>query len=332
MIKITGDRISNLPWADRPADSQDVVWRYNSNPIIGRNAMPSAGRIYNSAVIAYNGEFIGVFRVDGLDGMPLLHLGYSVNGIDWKIDEAPIRFTKEDGTVCRLSYAYDPRLVKIENSYYIIWCNDYYGPTIGIAQTKDFKTFVQLENAFLPFNRNGVLFPRKINGDYILLSRPSDKGHTPFGDIFLSRSQDLVHWGRHRRVMEASTWDWWQNLKIGAGPVPIETSEGWLLFYHGVTGNCSGYVYSMGAVLLDLDNPEKVILRSKGYLLTPEVPYESIGQVPNVIFPCAALSDAESGRIAVYYGAADSCVAMAFTQIDELYNYMKVNSRINAAD
>ena len=90
-------------------------------------------------------------------------------------------------------YAYDPRLVKVEDTYYIIWCQDFYGAAIGMAKTTDFKTFVRVENPFLPFNRNAVLFPRKINGNFVMLSRPSDSGHTPFGDIFLSESPDMTY-------------------------------------------------------------------------------------------------------------------------------------------
>ena len=97
----------------------------------------------------------------------------------------------------------------------------------------DFKTFVQLDNAFLPFNRNGVLFPRRIGDRYAMLSRPSDTGHTPFGDIFYSESPDLIHWGRHRHVISPRPWTW-ESTKVGAGPVPIETEAGWLPIYHGV--------------------------------------------------------------------------------------------------
>ena len=147
-----------------------------------------------------------------------------------------------------------------------------------------------MENAFLPFNRNGVLFPRKINGNYAMLSRPSDNGHTPFGDIYYSESPDMTHWGRHRYVM--GTAGGWQSTKIGAGPIPIETTEGWLLIYHGVLTSCNGFVYSFGAALLDLDQPWKVIARGEPYLLAPQAPYERVGDVPNVAFPCAALVDA----------------------------------------
>ncbi|MCX7773259.1 MAG: glycoside hydrolase family 130 protein, partial [Clostridia bacterium] len=230
------------------------------------------------------------------------------------------------------SYAYDPRLVEMEGVYYIIWCTDFSGASLGLGMTRDFKTFVRLENPFIPFNRNGVLFPRKVNNRYLMLSRPSDSGHTPFGDIFLSESPDLVYWGRHRKVMSSGASGWWQSTKIGAGAVPIETSEGWLLFYHGVSGTCNGFVYSIGAALLDLECPSRVLYRTRDYLLTPELPYETTGFVPNVAFPCATLQDSATGRIAIYYGAADTYLAMAYTKLDELIDYMKSNSCLGSHD
>jgi beta-1,4-mannooligosaccharide/beta-1,4-mannosyl-N-acetylglucosamine phosphorylase len=212
----------------------------------------------------------------------------------------------------------------MDGTYYITWCNYFNGPTVGIAKTKDFKTFIQLENAFLPFNRNGVLFPRKINGNYVLLNRPSDNGHTPFGDIYLSESPDLTYWGKHKLVMKTSHY-WWKNTKLGAGPVPIETEEGWLLIYHGVCTTCSGYIYSIGAAILDINNPSKILYDCENYILTPEEPYETTGFVPNVCFPCATLQDSDTGRIAVFYGAADTYSALAFTQVDDLIAYIKAN-------
>jgi beta-1,4-mannooligosaccharide/beta-1,4-mannosyl-N-acetylglucosamine phosphorylase len=181
-----------------------------------------------------------------------------------------------------------------------------------------------MENAYLPFNRNGVLFPRRIQGKYAMLSRPSDNGHTPFGDIYYSESPDMVHWGCHRFVMGTS--GGWQSTKIGAGPIPIETSEGWLLIYHGVLTSCNGFVYSFGAALLDLDQPWRVIARGEPYLLAPQAPYERTGDVPNVAFPCAALADAETGRLAIYYGGADTVVCLAFAQVDDLIDFVKTNS------
>jgi beta-1,4-mannooligosaccharide/beta-1,4-mannosyl-N-acetylglucosamine phosphorylase len=322
---IIGDPLPNIPWQDKPKGSSEVMWRYDRNPVIDRNAIKSGGRIFNSATIPYKGEFIGVFRADHKNGYPGLHLGTSKNAIDWDIDDDTIKFQKENGSPADpIVYAYDPRLVKIEDSYYITWCNYFYGPTIGIARTKDFKTFTQLENAFLPFNRNGVLFPRKIQDEYVLLNRPSDNGHTPFGDIYLSHSKDLTYWGKHRRVM-ATTHYWWKNVKLGPGPIPIETTEGWLMIYHGVCQSCSGFIYSIGGAMLDIDEPYKVIADCENYLLTPEAPYEVTGFVPNVTFPCATLQDANTGRIAIFYGAADTYSALAFAQVDELIDYIKAH-------
>lgn len=326
---IIGNSLPNIPWEKRPNDSSNIVWRYSKNPIINWNPIPGVARIFNSAVIPHNGEFIGIFRADHRNGRPYLHAGRSKDGINWKIDTDKINWIDKNGNPVPPGYAYDPRIVKIENTYYVTWCTEFYGPTIGVGMTEDFKSFIRLENAFLPFNRNGVLFPRKINGNYIMLNRPSDMGHTPFGDIFLSESPDMQYWGRHRHVMSKGDIGWWQSTKIGAGPIPIETTEGWLLFYHGVICTCNGFVYSMGAVILDINQPDKVLYRTGDYLLTPELEYETVGFVPNVVFPCGALYDADTGRITIYYGAADTYTAIAFTQVDELIYYIKENSVID---
>jgi len=325
---IIGIAVPNLPWEDRPAGCSDAVWRYSANPIIGWNPVGRVARIFNSAAIPYEGAFVGVFRADHRNGRADLHFGRSADGIHWDIDADLIPWQDESGRPKPNSYGYDPRLVKIEDTYYITWCDDFPGASIGIGRTQDFRTFTKMENPLMPFNRNGVLFPRRINGQYAMLSRPSDSGHTPFGDIILSWSPDLTYWGRHRLVMSRGGKGWWQSTKIGAGPVPIETTEGWLLFYHGVTTTCNGYVYSTGAVLLDLEDPSKVLYRTRDYLMTPEKDYETVGFVPNVAFPCAAIADAPTGRIVLYYGAADTYTALAFCQVDEVLEYLKANSEV----
>jgi beta-1,4-mannooligosaccharide/beta-1,4-mannosyl-N-acetylglucosamine phosphorylase len=325
-MKIYCEELLFMPWEERPEGFEGVLWRYSKNPITKRNPIKKGARVFNSAVLPYDGKFVGVFRVDHKNTKPFLHVGWSEDGIDWKIDEEPIQWRDLNGRDFPVTYAYDPRLVKIEDTYYITFCTDDHGPTIGVGMTKDFRNFTRLPNAFVPCNRNGVLFPRKIKGKYVMLNRPSDMGHTPFGDIFLSESFDMVHWGNHRWVMGRSSNNWWENLKIGAGPVPIETSEGWLLIYHGVTLTCNGYVYSFGAALLDLEDPSKVLYRSRYYLMTPEEEYEVCGFVPNVVFPCATLCDGKTGRLAVYYGAADTYVALAFGYVQEIVEFVKENS------
>lgn len=331
-VKILGESLPNIPWEKSPGNLNGPVWRYSNNPVIGRNPVKNIARIFNSAVIPYKGEFLGVFRAEYTHGRPYLHMGRSKDALNWDIDEFPIDMKDEKGQSRNPNYAYDPRLVQVDNVYYIIWCTDFYGASLGMAKTTDFQNFERLENPFLPFNRNGVLFPRKINGKYVLLSRPSDSGHTPFGDIFISESPDMVYWGKHRHVMSNNAMGWWQNIKIGGGPAPIETSEGWLMFYHGVTGTCNGFVYSMGAVILDRDEPSRVLYRCRNFILTPEQPFETTGFVDNVIFPCATLCDADTGRIAIYYGAADTCVGLAFTDVNQVVDYIKEHNEEIADD
>ena len=284
--------------------------------------------MYNSAVAPFGDGFVGVFRLEKRDRFPHLHVGWSDNGIDWQIESDRIEFaTGDPGSPA--DYAYDPRLCEIDGTYYITWCGGHNGPTISVATTRDFQVFERLENAFLPFNRNGVLFPRKIGGKYVMLSRPSDDGHTPFGDIYLSQSPDMCHWGMHRLVMKRGGSDvgqWWQRTKIGAGPIPIETDEGWLMIYHGVMDTCNGFTYHMGAAILDRDEPWKVRYRCKNLLLAPEADYEVAGHVPNVVFPVAALCDPVQDKLAVYYGAADTATALAFAHLSELVKYVKDNS------
>ena len=330
---LSGGSLPQIPWQDRPAnDSHDApVWRYSENPIITRNPVPGVARVFNSAVAPWKDGFIAVFRGEQVNGIPHVYQGTSKDGIHWQIDPEKVPFTNDAGESFLPPYAYDPRLVKVEDTYYAIWCQDFYGASIGMAKTQDFKTFTRLENPFIPFNRNAVLFPRRVNGHYLLLSRPSDSGHTPFGDIWLSRSPDMKFWGMHRHVMSAGS-SWWESVKIGSGAAPIETSEGWLLFYHGASSTCNGFVYSFGAAILDIDEPSIVKYRCENFLLTPEEWYEERGFVPNVCFPCAALTDADTGRIAIYYGTADTYLGLAFTQVDELVDYIKAHSVLRASD
>ncbi len=315
-----------IPWSERPAGDNSIMWRYAENPIIGRYHIPASNSIFNSAVVPFKDGFAGVFRCDNKAVQMNIFAGFSSDGIHWEINHEPIRMKAGNTDMIDSDYKYDPRVTFIEDRYWVTWCNGYHGPTIGIAYTFDFVSFYQCENAFLPFNRNGVLFPEKINDKYCMLSRPSDNGHTPFGDIYLSYSPDMKYWGERRCVMKVADFkdSAWQCTKIGAGTVPIRTDEGWLMFYHGVINTCNGFRYSMGAALLDLRNPAKVLYRSQPYLLAPAAPYELAGDVPNVVFPCAALSDGE--KIAVYYGAADTVVGLAFGYLDEIIDFLKNNS------
>ena len=324
---LNGTSVPNLPWQEKPTDCKDIIWRYDQNPVIPRNIIPTANSVFNSAVVPFENGFAGVFRVDDRARNMELHAGFSKDGLHWEIQHERIQFETDIPERAEFQYGYDPRVCKIDDRYYVTWCNAYgFQPTIGLAYTFDFKTFHQLENAFLPFNRNGVLFPRRIQGNYMMMSRPSDSGHTPFGDIYVSQSPDLTYWGKHRHMMGPSKP--WESTKIGAGPIPIETDRGWLIFYHGVLTSCNGFVYSFSAALLDKDEPWKVLKRGRDYLISPQMLYECVGDVPNVTFPCANVVDADTGRIAIYYGCADTVTSLCFTTVDDVMDWLDHNSQI----
>jgi beta-1,4-mannooligosaccharide/beta-1,4-mannosyl-N-acetylglucosamine phosphorylase len=303
--------------------NETVFQRYKNNPIITAKAVPSANSIHNSAIVRFGDAYAGVFRVDQTNLHYVLHSGFSKDGINWDINPTPIKMISDDPDISMATLSYDPRVTKIDDTYYITWCNSGpQGPAIGLGKTKDFKTFHQMENMTVTANRNCVIFPRKINGNFAMLNRPSDRGHTPFGDIFYASSPDLIHWGRHRFVFGPR--GGWQSTKVGPGPVPIETKEGWLLIYHGVWTSCNGYLYYAGGALLDLDKPWKVIHRTQDYLLAPSEPYERVGDVPNVVFPSSAI--VEGDKIRLYYGCADTCVSMAEAKVSEVIQFIKTHS------
>jgi len=318
----------DIPWQERPKNSTDVLWRYTENPIINRDEIPSSNSIFNSAVVPFGDGFACVFRCDNKAVQMNIFAGFSDDGINWNINHDPIDFRSGNIEEIHVDYKYDPRVTFIEDRYWITWCEGHNGPTIGVGYTFDFKEFFQNENAFLPFNRNGVLFPEKINGKYAMMSRPSDNGHTPFGDIYLSYSPDMKFWGEHRHMMSPTSFkdSAWQCTKVGAGSVPFLTDDGWLMFYHGVINTCNGFRYAMGSAILEKNNPSIVKYRTQSYLLTPSVIYEQVGDVPNVVFPCATLQDIEKDKVAIYYGAADTVVAIAFGRISEVIQFTKNNS------
>ncbi|MBF0494273.1 MAG: glycoside hydrolase family 130 protein [Candidatus Omnitrophica bacterium] len=304
--------------------NETVFKRYKGNPIITAAAVPRANSIHNSAIVPFKDGYAGIFRVDEVDLNFTMHFGKSKDGINWTIDPEVLNMKADDPEIPVKARTYDPRLTKIDDTYYFTWCIDSpQGPCIGLATTKDFKMFKQLENPLMPANRNCVIFPRKIGGKYAMLSRPSDRGHTPFGDMFYSESPDLKYWGGHRFVF-GTVASSWQSTKIGPGPAPIETKEGWLLIYHGVWTSCNGYIYYAGAALLDIEKPWKVLYRTKDYILAPTELYERVGDVPNVVFPSSAVVSGDNIRI--YYGCADTCISIADGKISDLVKFVKEHS------
>lgn len=308
----------------KPSNDEDYIWRYEKNPIIDLSKI-DYWHVFNSAIVYEDGIYHCLFRVETKDGCPRLVAGKSLDGLNFEFGQ-PVDFKNPDGSAFVYSYAYDPRLVKINGRIFAIFCADTFGgPSTYIAETKDYINYTVLPCGFLPYNRNGVLVPEIIDGKYFMLNRPCSMGMTDSGEIFISESEDLIHWGNHKRLIrkfEEKYKNFWERIKIGAGPAPIKTKEGWLLIYHGVQGTCNGWTYSIGVALLDLKDPTKLLAKGSRYLMTPETIYERTGFCPNVLFPCTALND-EEGHITIYYGAADTNIGIAFTTVDKLLAWVK---------
>jgi predicted GH43/DUF377 family glycosyl hydrolase len=188
-----------------------------------------------------------------------------------------------------------------------------YGTRLGLAKTDDFKIFERIAIISGPGNKDGALFPRRINGKYVRLDRPIGEG---VGNMWISFSKDLIHWGESQLLAQVRD-GYWDEHRIGASVPPIETKEGWLEIYHGVKMTSGGPIYRLGVLLMDLDNPTKVIARGDIPILSPREPYERIGDINNVVFSCGAIVE-DNGEVKVYYGAADTCICLAVATIDEL--------------
>lgn len=297
----------------------ELVRRYEGNPILKPEQVPNCSAVFNCGFIEYGGETVGILRAEQLSGLQSMRLARSKDGIHFDVDPEPILVPQTEPMKTYLEANYDPRITRIDGTYYITFAaENRWGCQIGLAKTCDFKTFEIMDAIAEPDNRNIVLFPRKINGKYYRMDRPFSGQQ---GGIWISQSPDLLHWGIHRNIAESRRFHW-DRGKIGPGAVPIETKEGWLCLYHGTTPLCNGLNYNVGVILLDLDDPTKVIARPKEYLMRPAELYEQAGIVPNVCFPCAALPKPD-GSLWIYYGAADTVLCLAFAKIDEILDWCR---------
>lgn len=315
-----------------PLQSSPVITRYSGNPVLSAAQVPyPSDLVFNAGVIRWQGRYVMVFRNDygyisgsSFEGTNI-GLAESPDGIHWTVRENPI-FALKDAEITR---AYDPRLTVIEGRVYMTFAVDtHHGLRGGVAVTDDFEHF-ELLSMSVPDNRNMVLFPEKINGLYARLERPMpvySRGKDRF-DIWISYSPDLIFWGKSALVSGVEDYPF-ANDKIGPGAPPIRTSEGWLALTHAVDRDPErgkhGWEdrwtkrYCAGVMLLDLENPEKVRGIYRGPLLAPETDYEvTEGFRTNVIFPTGMIDEGD-GTCKIYYGAADTVIALATARISDL--------------
>lgn len=299
--------------------------RYKNNPIIKPSDFPDAYATFNCGQVMYKGKTILLVAIQlKTEPVPRIHIAESTDGINFTIRKEPFITKSKHSDIASLdNWPIDPRVTYVpeDDMYYIIRpINSPWGCAAMIGCTKDFEKFEEMDIIALPHNRVPCLFGGKVNGQYVRLDRPYNMGDE--GRIWISFSDDLIHWGKYRPLLEPFTlWNW---TKIGPTP-PVKTKDGWFSLIHGVTTSCSGSRYSIGALLLDLEDPRKIIGKTTSPILTPDAPYEYMGAVPNVVFPCGFIADEKADSLRLYYGAADTYIGLATGKLSEIIDMCKFN-------
>lgn len=319
-----------------------IMHRCKGNPIITVDNFPvPAVRVFNCGQTLYNGKTVlliaAQYKEERNGSLTGIHLAMSDDGINFDISEEPFCSKTDWAGNFPLNcdcWVIDPRITKIEDTYYIVRPAqvEKVGPAAILEKTKDFKNLEFVECIALPNNRVPCLFPEKINGQYVRLDRPysvlrldREKGGHPLDDqllggMWISYSPDMIYWGKHRPLLYPPLS--FANYKVGPTP-PIKTRDGWLEIIHGVYKENREWCYSLGAILLDLKDPSKIIGVLDKPILTPKEPYEIDGLTKNVIFSCGAVTDEEKDEIRIYYGACDECIGLAIGCLSELLNKLK---------
>ena len=307
------------------SDDAELFHRDANNPLLTASDWPyPMNSVFNPAAALHDGETVLLCRVEDRRGVSHLTVARSADGrTKWRVDSKPlIADDPTDPTSCW--GVEDPRITYVEElGGYVIAYTAYgpSGPCVALAITEDFTAAEPLGVVMPPEDKNASLLPRRVDGYFVLFHRPVSV-ISARADVWLSCSADLRSWTTPEPVMQARPGSWWDAARIGMGPPAIETPAGWLVAYHGVKQMVSTAIYRVGLVLLDLDHPTRVLRRTSSWVLGPHEPYEVVGDVPNVIFPTGLVHDPETDELRLYYGAADTCVAMAHAQLPEVLDHL----------
>lgn len=315
------------------ADS--IFKRYEKNPILSAEKWPyPVNAVFNpGATRLKDGTVLLLCRVEEKTGLSHLCAAYSHNGVDsWKIEPAMSLHPAPDSYPEEIWGIEDPRITYLSSlDKYAVAYTSYSrgGAGVSLALTKDFVHYERLGVILPPEDKDAALLPHLIKGKWAIIHRPV----TSLGaHIWISYSPDMKNWGGHKLILQARRGAWWDAGKIGLAAPPIETPKGWLILYHGVRFTASGAIYRLGLALLDMANPEKCLLRGKAWIFGPEAPYERFGDVNNVVFPCGYVLDGDGDKIFLYYGAADSCIALAIGSLKELLQWLEENGEPEKAE
>ena len=308
-----------------PSRYATLLHRHAGNPILTAAAWPyPVHTVFNpGATRLADGTTLLLCRAEDRRGHSHLSAARSVNGIDgWQIDETPTLLPDPEGHPEELWGIEDPRITFIEElgKYAVAYTAfSKSGPGVALALTKDFRTFERLGLAMQPEDKDAALLPRRIDGSFALLHRPMA---ATGAHIWMSFSPDLRAWGNHKPVLQARKGGWWDANKIGLSSPMIETPRGWLMLYHGVRQTASGALYRLGLALFDLAHPDQCLLRGDEWIFGPEAPYECAGDVGHVAFPCGSTVGPDGDTLHIYYGAADTSIALATASIRELLEWL----------
>ncbi len=306
-----------------PCSPNPWVTRYEGNPILTGADFPPEYQIqhcFNSGVVKRGGRYLMLCRLEDRGLHPSFWVAESDDGIRFTPRSGPVKMPVDDPLFAEYTDAtfYDPRITEIDGTYYIVHAahSHHHGCRLSLLESSDMEHFEWRGFISEIDNRNGVLFPQKFGDDYVRIDRPNTSAGVT--DIWISYSKDLIHWGRNRCCIRQKSCVSWAYTKIGGGAVPIKTPEGWLNIIHGVRSMCaSHYLYSLGVVLHDLEDPSKILSVGSKPILAPEMDYELIGQTPSVVFTAGAVVE-DDGEVKIYYGGADTVMCLATSSIDKL--------------
>ena len=309
--------------------------RYLNNPVVKRIDIPeitphlkNATSVFNPGAVKFRDKILLMLRVQNRARETYFVMAESEDGLQFNVEDKIVRWQGIEKVKETIFHIYDPRITKLDDIFYIMFAMDLdSGCYLGLGKTSNFKSFEFVGIVSNEDNRNGVLFQEKIGGKYLRLDRPNlvqlEDGPLTGSRIWLSQSEDLIEWEPVSQIIEGRN-HYWDEL-IGAGPPPVKTTKGWLCVYHGIAMHYQP-IYQAGVMLLDLQDPSKVIARGKYNILEPRELYETVGQVPNVVFPTGIIVDKidskgfalDESKISLYYGAADTSVGLATSTISEL--------------
>ncbi len=321
MTASTNSKMENKSLKDK------LITRYPNNPILTKNDVPyPVATVHNAGVTKYKDKYIMLFRSHLLNGRSVIGVAESIDGYDFKVRPEPFLTPSSDSVFGEYEEygVEDLRISQIDDEYLLTYsAYSRHGVRIGLARTKDFVTVERISLITQSDLRNVVIFPQKINGQYVRLDRP----HSEISkwSIWISYSPDLVHWGNSKVIIKPETYHW-DEMKIGPGATPIKTAKGWLNIYHGVFETMAGAVYRLGVALHDLEDPSKIIGVADQWILQPEDPWEITGYVSNVVFTCGAVPE-DDGSVKIYWGGADSVMCVGSANINDLIGLCLENPR-----